>query len=111
MELVFGDRTVPDYENTNCIVIWGSNPTDSRMYGERFTPERFHRAIPEARRRGAKLIVIDPRRTELAAMADEWVNIAVETDLAFGLALLHVIIGEGLYDKEFVDNWTVDLIA
>ena len=106
-QLVFGARTVPDYESSKCIVVWGANPTDSRLYGEHFAPERFFRAIPDAKKRGAKLIVIDPRRTELGAMADEWVSIAVETDLAFGLALLHVIIDEELYDKEFVKNWTV----
>lgn len=107
MQLVLGSRTVSDYENTNCIIVWGANPNDSRMFGERFVPENLQGAIPRAKKRGAKLIVIDPRRTELAAKADEWVNIAVETDLAFALALMHVIIMEKLYDKEFVDNWTV----
>ena len=107
MELVFGDRTAPDYEKSNCIVIWGANPTDSRQYSEHFAVERFNRVIPEAKKRGAKIIVIDPRRTKVAAMADEWVDITVGTDLALGLALVHVIIAEGLYDREFVDNWTV----
>lgn len=105
--LVLGGRTVPDFKKTNCIVIWGANPTDSRSYGEPLTVERFFTAIPEAKKRGAKLIVIDPRRTELAASADEWVNISVETDLAFGLSLLNVIINEQLYDQEFVKSWTV----
>jgi anaerobic selenocysteine-containing dehydrogenase len=105
--LVLGARTVPDFERTKCILIWGANSLDSRSYGEHFSPERFFRAIPEARKRGAKVIVIDPRRTELASSADEWVNIAVETDLAFGLSLLNVIIDEKLYDQEFVENWTV----
>lgn len=105
--LVLGERTVPDFERTRCIVLWGANSTDSRAYGENFSPERFSRVIPEARRRGAKLVVIDPVRTELAASADEWVNPAVETDLALGLGLLHVVIGEQLYDKGFVSDWTV----
>lgn len=106
-ELVLGGRTVPDIRRANCIVIWGGNPPDSRSYGEPLILEKFSTAIPEARKRGAKVIVIDPRRTELGGSADEWVNISVETDLAFGLALLHVIIDENLFDQEFVKNWTV----
>jgi len=106
-QLVLGARTVPDLERADCIVIWGANPTDSRNYGEPLTLERFNSAIPEARKRGARVIVIDPRRTELAAAADEWVGIAVETDLAFGLALLNVIVEEGLYDRQFVAEQTV----
>ena len=106
-QLVLGARTVPDFERADCIVIWGANPDDSRNYGEPLTLERFNSAIPDARKRGARLIVIDPRRTELAASADDWVNIAVETDLAFGLALVNVIIEEGLYDRDFVAEHTV----
>jgi anaerobic selenocysteine-containing dehydrogenase len=105
--LVCGERTVPDYENTRCMIVWGANPTDSRNFAEEMAYERFDRVVVEAKKRGAKLIVIDPRRTELAAMADEWIDIAPETDLAFALAMLHVIIGERLYDREFVDNWTL----
>jgi len=106
-ELVLGARTVPDYENANCVVIWGANPYDSRNYGEPLSLDRFYAAIPAARKRGAKLIVIDPRRTELAASADEWLAIAVGTDLALGLALLNVVIEEQLYDQQFVENHTV----
>jgi len=106
-QLVCGSRTMPDYENTRCIIMWAANPTDSRMFGEGMTYERFDRVIVEARKRGAKLIVIDPRRTEVAAMADDWIDIAVESDLAFALAMLNVIIEEELYDREFVENWAV----
>ena len=106
-QLVLGQRAVPDFERANCIVIWGANPNASRNYGEPLTLERFSKAIPEAKKRGARVIVIDPRRTELAASADEWIDIAVGTDLALGLSLLNVIIAEQLYDSEFVSNWTV----
>jgi len=106
-ELVLGGRTVPDFKKTNCLVIWGANPYDSRSYGEALVPERFFTIIPEVKKNGAQIIVIDPRRTELAAAADAWVSIALGTDLAFGLALINVIIEEELYDREFVRNWTV----
>ncbi|MEW6671630.1 MAG: molybdopterin-dependent oxidoreductase [Thermodesulfobacteriota bacterium] len=106
-QLVLGARTVPDFERAGCIVIWGANPYDSRNYGEPLSLNRFDSAIPDAQKRGAKIIVIDPRRTRLAASADEWVNIAVGTDLALALALLNVVIEEKLYDRHFVESHTV----
>lgn len=107
LELVYGGRTDPDYENTNCIIMWASNPTASMRPAEMMTYGRFDKVIHKAKRRGAKLIVIDPRYTEMAAMADEFLQINPGTDAALGLAMLNVIINEGLYDKEFVANWTI----
>jgi len=52
-----------------------------------------------------KLIVIDPRRSEAASYADLWLQIRPGTNVALLLGMLNVIISEGLYDKEFVDNW------
>ncbi|MCC6612841.1 MAG: molybdopterin-dependent oxidoreductase [Anaerolineae bacterium] len=57
--------------------------------------------------RGVKVIYLDPRFTKTAAKATEWLPIKPGTDLAFHLALLHVIIGEGLYNHRFVDSYTV----
>jgi anaerobic selenocysteine-containing dehydrogenase len=51
------------------------------------------------------LIVIDPRRTELAAMADIWLQVRPGTDAALALGMMNVIIAEELYDKEFVSKW------
>jgi anaerobic selenocysteine-containing dehydrogenase len=56
---------------------------------------------------GAKLIVIDPRKTALAARADHWLQIRPGTDDALALGMLRVIIKEELYDKDFVKKWTV----
>jgi anaerobic selenocysteine-containing dehydrogenase len=53
-----------------------------------------------------KLIVIDPRKTEMAEMADIWLQIRPGTDSALFLAWLNVIIEENLYDREFVEKWT-----
>ena len=55
----------------------------------------------------AKMVVLDPRFTKTAAKADEWLPIRPGTDSAFHLAMLNVIIGEGLYNKSFVDAYTV----
>ncbi|MFC2067910.1 molybdopterin-dependent oxidoreductase, partial [Chloroflexota bacterium] len=104
---VYGGKAEPDYMNTRCIMIWGSNPADSRRLGEGVAYGRFSRLIPEAKRRGAKLIVIDPRRINFVEIADKWLVIEPGTDVALALAMLNVIINEGLYDTEFVEQWTV----
>ncbi len=58
-------------------------------------------------RNGAPSIVVDPRKTPRAQKADLWVQVRPGTDAALALAMLHVIIEEGLYDKEFVEKYTV----
>jgi thiosulfate reductase / polysulfide reductase chain A len=57
--------------------------------------------------RGAKVVYLDPRFTKTASKATEWLPIKPGTDLAFHLALLHTIIGEKLYDRSFVDRYTI----
>jgi anaerobic selenocysteine-containing dehydrogenase len=90
-----------DIENSDLVVIWGDNPaTDS-------PPVNFNR-IKEARRRGAEVIVIDHRRTEVVrATKARWIGIRPGTDGALALGMLRVVIEENLYDHEFVDRWTV----
>jgi len=56
-------------------------------------------------------MVIDPRRTELSRRADTWVRLRPGSDCALALGIIHVIIDEGLYDKSFVEKWTVGLDA
>jgi len=63
--------------------------------------------LTQAIKRGAKLIVIDPRKIDLASKADHWMQIRPGTDDALALGMLHVIIKEALYDKDFVKKWTV----
>jgi anaerobic selenocysteine-containing dehydrogenase len=90
---------MPDFPNSRCIINWGRDPEESN-----------HLAairIDQAKKRGAKLIVIDPRRTETAKKADIHAQIRPDTDCALALAMLNVIIAEGLYEKDFVDTWTV----
>ena len=84
---------------TQCMVMWGHNPTESFPI--------LADTIFAMRKRGAKLIVIDPRTTPLAKEADIHARIRPGTDGALALGMLNVIIEEGLYDKEFVEQWTV----
>ncbi len=90
----------PDFEGLpECVVVWGKNvpatsPTEW-IYLERTL------------NKGSKLIVIDPRQTELASRADVWLQLRPGTDLALALGMINVIVNEGLFDRSFVDNWTV----
>jgi len=61
--------------------------------------------ITKAKERGTKIVVIDPRFSEIAKIADEWIPIRPGTDLAFRLAMANVLITENLYDKVFVDKY------
>ncbi|GAI24205.1 unnamed protein product [marine sediment metagenome] len=88
----------PSYENTRCVVVWGHNPQQSKI-GEEAD-------ILSAQKRGAKLIVVDPRAIPLAKRADIHIQIRPGTDCALALGLIHVIIAEELYDGDFVNNWT-----
>ena len=97
--LTLGTYEVPDVTNTTCVVVWGNNPDAS-------APPAAKR-IREALGKGAKLIVIDPRVTELASRADVHLQVRPGTDAALALGLMHVLIAEDLYDREFVAEWTV----
>ncbi len=63
--------------------------------------------VEEARRNGAKLVIIDPYRTRSAAAADWFLQINPGTDVALALGMMHVIIGEGLHDAHFVAKYTL----
>lgn len=92
---------VPDYANTRCMVVWGAHPSKSTRVST------ATEMIPVAKAKGAKLIVVDPVMTDVAAKADEWLQVEPGTDMALGLSILHVIIKSDLYDKKFVKQWTV----
>src|SRR3984893_6901334 len=81
------------------IVAWASNIHGNNVHLWPF--------IVEARRKGAKLVVIDPYRTRTAACADWYLPINPGTDGALSLAMMHVIIGEGLHDADYVTKYTL----
>ncbi|MDD5329172.1 MAG: molybdopterin-dependent oxidoreductase [Sulfuricella sp.] len=97
--LTFGcDIGMPDYANTGCIVYWGFNPAVS-------WPAQA-RLAGDAIKRGAKLVVIDPRRAGMAAKADQWLRVRPGTDGALALSLAGVMIEHGWYDADFVRSWS-----
>jgi anaerobic selenocysteine-containing dehydrogenase len=93
--------TFADVENSDLILIWGDNPaTDS-------APVNLPR-IKAAQKRGTQVIAIDPRRTEtVKATKARWLGIRPGTDGALALSMIQVVIEEELYDREFVERWTV----
>ena len=86
-----------DYLDAQCIIFWGAEPDVA-------TPAQA-RVVHRALRRGAKLIVVDPRPIPMAKRADVWLRIRPGTDMALALAMQHVIINEGIYNREFVENY------
>ena len=80
-------------------MLWGCNPNISEP--------RYVVKINEALSRGAKLIVIDPRLTDMASRADVWLQVRPGTDGALALGMLNVIINNNLYDDDFVKRWTI----
>jgi len=96
----FGHLVEPDMENSDCIVVWATNPHASDPVGGVMQ-------IQAAQKKGAKLVVIDPRRTPFAKRADMHIRPWPGTDGYLALALINFIIAEKLYDSEFVENHTV----
>ncbi|MEM3361396.1 MAG: molybdopterin-dependent oxidoreductase [Candidatus Bathyarchaeia archaeon] len=90
----------PNYVVPKCIIVWGNNPPAVCPDGF------FGHWIVDLAKKGAELVVIDPRCTWLATRARYWLQVRPGTDSALALGLLHVIIREKLYDEHFVKKWT-----
>ena len=91
-----------DLANSRYIMTIGRNPAGGIDLGQMAD-------ITKAKSNGAKLVVVDPRHSETAILADDWLPIRPGTDLAFLLAMINVMVKEGLYDREFVRKKTVGL--
>ena len=101
----FGSRftygaTTPriDLDRTETILLWGVNP--------QVTEPAQAKRISRAMKRGARLIVIDPREHALAKKADCWLRVRPGSDGALALAMIHVLFDENLYDDAFLRDWT-----
>jgi len=89
---------MPDLENAGCILFWGYNPSLSRLVHAGATVAGL--------RRGARLIVVDPRRAGLANKADLWLRARPGSDAALALGIASAMIEHGWYDRDFVRDWT-----
>ncbi|MBK1704999.1 molybdopterin-containing oxidoreductase family protein [Halochromatium glycolicum] len=97
--LTFGSSIgVPDFEETGCMLFWGFNPSVSWP--------AYAKAATRARRRGARLIVVDPRRAGLAASADQWLPVRAGTDGILAMAIAGCMIEHGWYDQDFIRRRT-----
>jgi anaerobic selenocysteine-containing dehydrogenase len=95
-----GSNPIVDYENDpKCVMVWGNNLVIANS--DEYKGEALSRCLDT----GARLIVVDPRLTRLAARADVWLQLRPGTDAALALGMLNHIIGEGLYDHEFVASY------
>lgn len=95
------DTAPGQMDKTELLVVWGANYENAGM--NRGNPQNH----VKNKERGMKTIIIKPMMDPLVNTADVWLPIRPGTDAALGLAILHVIIGEELYDKDFVENWTL----
>jgi anaerobic selenocysteine-containing dehydrogenase len=98
-KLTYGWSASPDFKGTACIINWSSNPYHSSAPMAAF----FQNAVE----RGVKIIDVGPLNTPLSRQATIHLRLRPGTSGALALGMANVIIEEGFYDREFVDNWTV----
>jgi anaerobic selenocysteine-containing dehydrogenase len=101
LKRVYGIRlgTVPqDFADAGLIIAWASNIHGNNVHLWPF--------IEEARRKGARLVVIDPFKTRTAALADEHLAIRPGTDVLLALAIMHVLFRDGYEDREYLAECT-----
>ncbi len=96
----YGGFSWGDVMKSKCVVLWGHAPSQSN-------PILLYPMILRAKKAGAQLIVVDPRRVAEAEKADIWLPIRPGTDVALMLGWLRIIIEEEFYDRDFVAHWTV----
>ncbi|TQK06698.1 molybdopterin-dependent oxidoreductase [Herbaspirillum sp. SJZ107] len=90
---------IEQFQDARLIVIWGGNPIASNLH--------FWMRVQEAKRRGAKLIAIDPYRSLTAEKCHQHIALMPGTDAALALGLMHVLIKENLLDHDYIAQHTV----
>jgi predicted molibdopterin-dependent oxidoreductase YjgC len=93
-----GTSSYREVEETDMIILWGSNARETH-------PIFFHHVL-KAIHNGARLFVVDPRRTVSAQWADGWLGIDVGTDIALANTVAREIIHAGLHNREFIERAT-----
>lgn len=92
------DIGTPDFANTDCVVLWGNNPAATWLARSV--------EIQKAMRRGAKVIVVDPRPIGFARRADQWLAVRPGTDQALALGLANTLIQSDRIDRDFLTRWS-----
>jgi anaerobic selenocysteine-containing dehydrogenase len=90
---------IEQFQNAKLILIWGGNPIASNLH--------LWMRVQEAKRRGAKLIAIDPYRSLTAEKCHEHIALLPGTDAALALGMMHVLITEDLIDHDYVEKYTL----
>ena len=88
----------PDLAHSNGFLLWGHNPSSTSLI--------LAHDIVAARKRGMKIVAVDPRRVGIAGQADVLLQVRPGSDGALALALMDVLITDKLYDEAFVRQWT-----
>ncbi len=102
VEATLGERWSPDPADvlhSRLIILWGHNPAST---GPHFMP-----LLRQAQKKGAYVVVIDPRRTLTARSADEYIQPYPATDAALALGLMHILFAEGLADERWLEANTI----
>jgi len=92
------DIGTPDFANTDCVLLWGNNPAATWLARSV--------EVQKATKRGARLIVVDPRPTLFARRSDCWLRVKPGTDQALALGLANQLIQHGGVDEAFVREWS-----
>jgi anaerobic selenocysteine-containing dehydrogenase len=102
MRMTVGANMGADAEglpDSDLVLLWGTNTLTSNPHLWPF--------VTEARKRGARIIGIDPIRTRTMEQCDEWLAIRPGTDAALALAMMHVLFAEGLEDRDYLERYTL----
>ena len=94
---------VEQFVNSRLILIWGSNPVTSNLH--------LWTRVQEAKRRGARLIAIDPYRSQTAEKCHEHIALLPGTDAALALGMMHVLIADDLVDHDYIARHTIGFDA
>ena len=92
-----------EFESTDLIICWGSNTQECHPI--------IYNHMRRGVKNGAKMVVVDPRKIEQAKRADKWLKVNVGTDICLANAMGHVIIEEGLHNREFIERATENFKA
>jgi len=97
--LGYGQWQQPDFPHSRCMMLWGTNPPYSQAM--------WTRGMMEAKGKGAKLIVVDPRLSAIARQADIHAALRPGTDGALAWGLIRLLVDKGWYDRDFIRDYTV----